>query len=102
MNDSFPKTHLESLWAPWRVEYFQEKPNPDFLEEAARASDDAAHFVITRRKTAFLMMNRYPYAVGHLMVVPYRKVSEMAELTMMKSLNSGNCASMRSGCSASA
>jgi len=76
----FPKRELETLWAPWRVEYFQEKPNPDFLEEAARASDDAAHFVITRRKTAFLMMNRYPYAVGHLMVVPYRKTGELSDL----------------------
>ena len=76
----FPKRELETLWAPWRVEYFAEKPNSDFLAAAARASDDAAHLVITRRKTAFLMMNRYPYAVGHLMAVPYRKTSELESL----------------------
>jgi ATP adenylyltransferase len=77
----FPKRELETLWAPWRVEYFErERPNPDFLESAARASDDAAHLVITRRKNAFLMMNRYPYAVGHLMVVPYRKTAEISSL----------------------
>ena len=77
----FPKRELETLWAPWRVEYFErERPNPDFLEAAARASDDAAHLVITRRKNAFLMMNRYPYAVGHLMAVPYRKVAELSTL----------------------
>src|ERR1051325_4219660 len=76
----FPKRELETLWAPWRVEYFQEKPNSDFLEAAARASDDAAHLVITRRKTAFLMMNRYPYAVGHLMAVPYKKTAELSSL----------------------
>lgn len=77
----FPKKEIETLWCPWRVEYFQrEKPNSDFLTEAARASDDAAHWVITRRKTAFLMMNRYPYAVGHLMAVPYRKTAELAAL----------------------
>jgi ATP adenylyltransferase len=77
----FPKRELETLWCPWRVEYFErEKPNSDFLAEAARASDDAAHFVITRRKTAFLMMNRYPYAVGHLMAVPYRKTAELESL----------------------
>ena len=75
----FPKRELETLWAPWRVEYFErERPNPDFLEAAARASDDAAHLVITRRKNAFLMMNRYPYAVGHLMAVPYRKTAEIS------------------------
>src|ERR1700760_2012545 len=77
----FPKSEIEALWCPWRVEYFeQETPNPDFLSDAARASDDVKHLVITRRKNAFLMMNRYPYTVGHLMVVPYRKVAELSAL----------------------
>src|SRR5437773_4110250 len=77
----FPKRELETLWAPWRVEYFErEKPNANFLEEAARTSDDAAHLVVTRRKNAFLMMNRYPYAVGHLMAVPYRKTADLSSL----------------------
>jgi ATP adenylyltransferase len=81
MSNEFPKRELETLWAPWRVEYFErEKPNSDFLSEAARTSDDAAHLVITRRKDAFLMMNRYPYAVGHLMAVPYRKTAEISAL----------------------
>jgi ATP adenylyltransferase len=81
MSNEFPKRELETLWAPWRVEYFErEKPNADFLSEAARTSDDAAHLVITRRKDAFLMMNRYPYAVGHLMAVPYRKTADFAAL----------------------
>ena len=77
----FPKKELETLWAPWRVEYFEKEPRDlNFLSEAARASDDAAHLVITRRKNAFLMMNRYPYAVGHLMAVPYRKTAELSAL----------------------
>jgi len=81
MSNEFPKRELETLWCPWRVEYFErERPNADFLSEAARTSDDAAHLVITRRKDAFLMMNRYPYAVGHLMAVPYRKTADFAAL----------------------
>ena len=52
----------------------------EFLMAAGRASDDAVHLVITRRKTAFLMMNRYPYSVGHLMAVPYRKTAELSSL----------------------
>jgi ATP adenylyltransferase len=81
MSKEFPKRELETLWCPWRVEYFErEKPNADFLSEAARTSDDAAHLVITRRKDAFLMMNRYPYAVGHLMAVPYRKTADISAL----------------------
>lgn len=71
---------LSALWAPWRAEYFKTKSSGDFLSEAAQSSDDAAHLVVTRRKDAFLIMNRYPYAVGHMMAVPYRKVAELAEL----------------------
>ena len=79
--EEFPKKELETLWAPWRVEYFKKEPRDrDFLEAAARASDDAEHLVITRRKNAFLMMNRYPYTVGHLMAVPYRKATELSAL----------------------
>jgi ATP adenylyltransferase len=72
--------HFSAIWAPWRVEYFNTTGTPDFLLEAARTSDDAAHLVIARRKSCFVMMNRYPYAVGHLMVVPYRKVAELSDL----------------------
>src|ERR1044071_9517848 len=79
--EEFPKKEPETLWAPWRVEYFEKEPRDlNFLSAAAQASDDGAHLVITRRKNAFLMMNRYPYAVGHLMAVPYRKVSEVSTL----------------------
>jgi ATP adenylyltransferase len=79
--EEFPKKHIETLWAPWRVEYFEKHPRDmEFLSAAARASDDTAHLVVTRRKTAFLMMNRYPYSVGHLMAVPYKKTAELSSL----------------------
>src|SRR5438045_826368 len=79
--EEFPKGHIETLWAPWRIEYFEKQPRDiDFLGVAARASDDAEHLVITRRKTAFLIMNRYPYSVGHLMAVPYKKTADLSSL----------------------
>ena len=78
--DEFPKA-VESIWAPWRVEYFSIEKTPGFLTEAAQATDDAAHLVVCRRKNTFLIMNRFPYAVGHMMAVPYRKVAEIADLT---------------------
>src|SRR5436189_5618933 len=81
MSEEFPKKELETLWAPWRVEYFEKEPRDlNFLSEAARTSDDAAHLVISRRKNSFLMMNRYPYAVGHLMPVAYRKTPELVAI----------------------
>jgi len=76
----FPRIELETLWAPWRFEYVAKSDSRDFLSEAARTSDDRAHLVLARRKNAFLMMNRYPYTVGHLMAVPYRKVGELGAL----------------------
>ncbi len=77
----FPKAEIETLWCPWRVEYFErEECDPNFLTTAAETKDDAAHLVIARRKTAFLMMNRYPYTVGHLMAAPYRKTGELSSL----------------------
>src|SRR6202048_1118224 len=79
--EQFPKKEIEARWAPWRVQYFEKEPRDmEFLTAAAQASDDAAHLVIARRKTAFLMMNRYPYAVGHLMAVPYRKTADLSLL----------------------
>jgi len=77
---SFPNRELETLWAPWRFEYFEKPKSRDFLSEAARASDDSAYLVLARRKNSFLIMNRYPYTVGHLMSVPYRKVGELGDL----------------------
>ena len=72
---------LSALWAPWRVEYFSAPREPDFLLAAANATDDRAHLVLARRPHTFLIMNRYPYAVGHLMAVPRRKLADIAELT---------------------
>jgi len=77
---------LKNLWAPWRVEYFSIDRSRDFLTEAAQASDDAAHLVVARRKNGFLIMNRFPYAVGHMMAVPYRKVADIGELTDIERL----------------
>jgi ATP adenylyltransferase len=83
MQESFPKDHVEALWAPWRVEYFhaEHRTGQDFLTEAAQSDDDAAHLVVSRRKSSFLIMNKYPYSAGHLMAVPYRKTSNMADLS---------------------
>ena len=82
MNEEFPHARMSSLWAPWRVEYFQaeHRTGRDFLTEAAQSGDDAAHLVVRRGKSAFLIMNKYPYSAGHLMAVPYRKTSVMSDL----------------------
>ena len=72
---------FSAIWAPWRVEYFSKVASADFLLQAAQADDDAKFLVVARRRNTFLLMNRYPYAVGHLMAVPYRKVADVAALS---------------------
>ena len=83
--EEFPKA-VESIWAPWRVEYFSMDRTPDFLTEAGQTTDDAAHLVVSRRKNTFLIMNRFPYAVGHMMAVPYRKVADVSDLSEQERL----------------
>jgi len=88
---------LKNLWAPWRVEYLSIDRSRDFLTEAAQALDDAAHLVVARRKNGFLIMNRFPYAVGHMMAVPYRKVADIAELTEPERLELWELAALAEG-----
>ena len=76
----------ENLHAPWRIEYIlgpKEKfDDGSLFSRIAQSSDDAANLVIARDKTCFALLNRYPYNGGHLMVVPYKKVAELGELTV--------------------
>ena len=61
------------LWAPWRLEYVQsadEQPGCVFCN-AARG-DDEAGLVVHRGELGFVLLNRFPYSSGHLMVAPYR------------------------------
>ena len=70
------------LWAPWRLEYIQ---SADELEGclfclAAEDGDDEEKLVVHRGSWALVLLNKYPYASGHLMVAPYRHVGDFAEL----------------------
>ena len=70
------------LWAPWRLEYIQtadEQPGCVFC--AAQEGDDAEKLVVHRGEHAFVLLNRFPYASGHLMVAPYRHLGGFGELT---------------------
>lgn len=72
---------MRQLWAPWRLEYIQ-GPREDrcFLCAAAAGDDDAAALVVARDASCFVILNRFPYNVGHAMVVPYRHRGRLEEL----------------------
>jgi ATP adenylyltransferase len=75
---------MEVLHAPWRIEYIL-APKPaqeeSLFTRIAQSNEDDAHHVVARRKTCYALLNTYPYNGGHLMVVPYRQVAELNELT---------------------
>jgi len=69
---------MDHLWSPWRMEYIQKnEKDPDRPQgacifcEAAAGSDDAQSLVLYRGQTSYLILNRYPYTSGHVMIVPY-------------------------------
>lgn len=76
---------MESLHAPWRIEYIlAPKPPPSdgsLFATIAQSSDDVANHVIARDRTCFALLNAYPYAGGHLMVVPYKQSPDINGLT---------------------
>ena len=73
---------MEALWAPWRLEYIVGPKTGDcFLCGAAVSGEDRAHRVLCRRGPVFLLLNRYPYNNGHLLVSPVRHVAGLEELT---------------------
>jgi len=72
----------KQLWAPWRLEYIKqadEQLGCIFCEAAA--GEDEEKLVVRRGELAFVLLNRFPYSSGHLMVASYRHVGEFGELT---------------------
>jgi ATP adenylyltransferase len=75
---------MEPLHAPWRIEYIL-APKPENAESLftriAQSGDDEANYVIARDRTCYALLNSYPYAGGHLLIVPYKQVPDLNGLT---------------------
>ena len=71
----------KQLWAPWRLEYINQADEQEgcVFCLAAAASDEQG-LVVHRGERAFVLLNKYPYSSGHLMVAPFRHVGELGEL----------------------
>jgi ATP adenylyltransferase len=80
---------MEHLWSPWRMEYIQ--ANKDEDEDAGcvlcRIRDgEESERVLARSKLGFVVLNKYPYNPGHLMVVPNRHAGDLEEFEDQESL----------------
>jgi ATP adenylyltransferase len=78
---------LQRLWTPHRMAYIRgaNKPNSDEPSgcpfDLLVELDDAKALILSRGTHVYAVLNLYPYNPGHLMVVPYRRVSELEDLT---------------------
>jgi ATP adenylyltransferase len=70
---------MDYLWTPWRYRYIADaaKDKGCIFCEAVAANDDAKTLLVFRGKTCFVILNRYPYTAGHVMIVPYVHVADL-------------------------
>lgn len=82
---------LARLWTPYRMNYIIESPksggskgsSQPFTDIPMMSDEDG--LVVARGELVYVVLNLYPYNPGHLMVVPYRRVSELEDLTVDES-----------------
>ena len=70
----------EVLFAPWRYEYLvAEKSKGCIFCEAAASTNEEESLIVHRGRRVFVLLNRYPYTNGHLMVAPYDHLSRPSQ-----------------------
>jgi len=72
---------MDHLWSPWRYQYVQKKKSGSecVLCCAAVAGQDEENLVVHRGRKNYVILNRYPYSTGHLMIVPYRHMNTLQD-----------------------
>ena len=75
---------MKIIWAPWRAKYITDikKEQKCFICEAVKSTDDKNSLVLLRDKFSIVIMNRYPYNTGHMMISPIRHIQFPYEMTV--------------------
>ncbi|MBZ0156651.1 MAG: HIT domain-containing protein [Alphaproteobacteria bacterium] len=72
---------MRTIWAPWRMEYIlSDKEKECIFCVKPEEGRDRENLILHRGGRTFIIMNKYPYTNGHLMVVPYLHVSTLEDL----------------------
>jgi ATP adenylyltransferase len=75
---------VDRIWAPWRLTYVKDASKDNESEcifcAALDAGNDDANLIVQRGERAFVILNKYPYTNGHLMVAPYEHIAELQGL----------------------
>jgi ATP adenylyltransferase len=73
---------MERIWAPWRVSYIrQQKPSGCIFCDKPKEDRDKENFILYRGNKNIIIMNAFPYNPGHLMVVPFRHICKLEDMT---------------------
>ena len=70
---------MDRLWNPWRYQYVSKENRPDGCIFCAlpREDRDEENLIVYRGQSNYIILNRYPYTTGHLMVVPYHHTNSL-------------------------
>jgi ATP adenylyltransferase len=74
---------MKYLWAPWRMRYIEKhdkKVDGCVFCDAQTKTDGVENLIAFRGKTAYVILNRYPYTSGHLMVIPFSHNPSLEDL----------------------
>ena len=73
---------MRYLWAPWRMDYILEKKQKGCIFcNTSKDKGDEKNLILWQSNDAFVIMNRFPYNNGHLMVVPRRHCTDLDQLS---------------------
>ena len=79
---------METMWAPWRSEYINQTADPDKPKtnscvfcDALKTTDDHERYIIYRGEVSFVILNKFPYNNGHMLVMPNRHISRPDMMT---------------------
>ena len=73
---------MSRIWTPWRMKYLEDQSNKSGCPfcEAYSSTEDSENLIVFRGLRAFVMLNRYPYTSGHMMVLPSIHQERLSEL----------------------
>lgn len=74
---------MTHLWTPWRSTYMTEKKDKGrcLFCDAAANRDDEKNLIVYRGASSFVILNRYPYTSGHMMIAPYEHAARLNQIS---------------------
>jgi len=78
---------MKQLWAPWRSEYISSARDEDCVFCSAPSKGANEGLVLFNGSVSLVMLNKYPYSNGHLLVSPVRHVAKIEDLTPEESID---------------